>query len=179
MDFYTGDWHNYDPSIIMYEHRPFKNCEEMRNTLIRNWNSVVGQNDTGYMVGDIGDPEILSELNGHIVIIAGNHDNVSDIKNQFPEIEIFQYPIIDGFLILSHEPIFHIPPEFPYLNVHGHLHGYTYGLPGTWEDGNRYFNVGVELNNYYPVSRTEMINKIGYRACLKRSDVLNVQRQKS
>ena len=65
---------------------------------------------------------------------------------------------------LSHEPIGYMPPEIPYINIHGHLHRFDYGLVGrTWGEGNRYFNVSVEKINYTPISSDEIISAIKYR----------------
>jgi calcineurin-like phosphoesterase family protein len=46
--FFTADTHFNHDNIIEYCNRPFKNAEEMNDTLIINWNSVVGEHDTVY-----------------------------------------------------------------------------------------------------------------------------------
>lgn len=54
----------------------------MDETLVRNWNSVVGDTDVVYHLGDLalGDSErwqgILSRLRGYKVFVVGNHDRI-------------------------------------------------------------------------------------------------------
>lgn len=163
--FFIADLHIGDRNILTYEHRPFKNLKDMKKTIVDNWNKVVSEDDTVYLLGDIGDIFILNELKGKIVIVAGNHDDVDKIKDIFPSIEINTHPIMVGPLWLSHEPIGYMPPEIPYLNIHGHTHRFNYGLLNrTWEGGNRYFCVSVEQINYTPISQEEITKLIQYES---------------
>lgn len=78
--FFTSDTHFGHANIIDYCKRPFGSVEEMDAALIKNWNSVVGPDDTVFHLGDFawGDPkswnDTLDQLNGHIHLILGNHD---------------------------------------------------------------------------------------------------------
>jgi calcineurin-like phosphoesterase family protein len=61
--------------------RPFKSVEEMNNVLIANWNSVVGEGDRVYLLGDVAFDHrvfhrIIPQLTGRIVLVPGNHDPV-------------------------------------------------------------------------------------------------------
>ena len=162
MRYFISDLHNYDSNIITYSRRPFKNCEHMRSVIINEWNKTVKGNDQVFLLGDIGDPEIIGYLNGYITVVIGNHDNYDELKNMYPYMEISKYPIMVDGMILSHKPIDFMPPECPYLNVHGHLHWLQYGSEGNWNDGNRYFNVSAERLGYKPMSEEEITIKIGY-----------------
>ena len=68
--FFTSDTHFYHANIINFCGRPFKNVEVMNETLIANWNSVVGADDIVFHLGDFclgGSAEwtnILNRLNG-------------------------------------------------------------------------------------------------------------------
>lgn len=136
MNYYMADIHNYDPNIITYSHRPFTDMEEMRNAIIQNWNAKVTTEDSGFILGDIGDPEILNHMKGKITVVLGN---------------------------LSHEPVAFLPPEFPYVNIHGHLHYMQHGVPGgKWKDGNRYCNVSVEMTAYKPLSDKDIAKQLGF-----------------
>lgn len=164
MDYFAADLHIGDKNILTYEHRPFKNIEEMEHIIVCNWNNTVTDEDTVYLLGDIGDIRILEKLKGKIVIVCGNHDNYDEIREKYPHIEVIKHPVMVGYLWLSHEPIGYMPPEIPYLNVHGHLHRFNYGLIGrTWEDGNRYFCVSMEQIEYTPISREEIKERIQYK----------------
>ncbi len=85
--FFTADTHFCHTNIIRYCNRPFESVEEMNETLIANWNRVVGPDDTVYHLGDFGmgtalgsngEPQTLADiayrLNGQIHLIIGNHD---------------------------------------------------------------------------------------------------------
>ena len=52
MIYYTADLHlHYAPLLAG---RPFATVAEMDEALIRNWNNVVTEADTVYLVGDVG-----------------------------------------------------------------------------------------------------------------------------
>ena len=81
--FFTSDTHFNHTNIIRFCNRPFKDVAHMNETIIANWNSVVGPDDIIFHLGDfcLGDSaewiNVLNRLNGKIYLIAGNHD----IKN--------------------------------------------------------------------------------------------------
>ena len=100
--FFTSDTHFNHTNIIRFCNRPFKDVAHMNETIIANWNSVVGPDDIIFHLGDfclggsaewinvlifhLGDfclggsaewINVLNRLNGKIYLIAGNHD----IKN--------------------------------------------------------------------------------------------------
>lgn len=78
--FFTGDTHFGHTNIIKYAKRPYKNVDEMNETLIALWNGVVGKDDCVYHLGDVAfcPPDkatwIVSRLNGQKHLIFGNHD---------------------------------------------------------------------------------------------------------
>lgn len=51
-DFMIADTHFGADSILRYENRPFAGVQEMDEALIQNWNRVVGEEDTVYVLGD-------------------------------------------------------------------------------------------------------------------------------
>lgn len=169
MDYFISDLHIDDSNIIMYEHRPFATLEDMKAIIVKNWNATVTDRDNVYLLGDIGkSTDILNELQGNITVVMGNHDKdiYTDLVKlqQNGNISLYDKPImINGCLWLSHEPIGYMPPECPYLNIHGHLHRFNYGLIGRkWKDGNRYFNVSVEQINYTPISLEDIGKQLEY-----------------
>jgi calcineurin-like phosphoesterase family protein len=80
MIWFTSDMHFGHQNIISYCNRPFRDVDEMRETLIRNWNAVVAPDDIVYIVGDaaMGHREMtlpaLKRCNGHKYLVPGNHD---------------------------------------------------------------------------------------------------------
>lgn len=80
MKFYIADTHFGHESVINMCKRPFSSIEEMDETLIVNWNSVVSPNDEIYILGDfIFKSELtpqyyLDQLKGKKHLILGNHE---------------------------------------------------------------------------------------------------------
>lgn len=150
-EYFTADLHNNHKNVIKYCNRPFFDLAGMRRELVKRWNSVVKNNDRVWVLGDIWDPDILADLQGSIVVVLGNHDSYNKLHTFYPDLELYRHPIIlNNNLILSHVPLEQVRGT-EFLNIHGHLHQYRYE-EGTWYEGNRWFNCGVDLNNFTPVS---------------------------
>ena len=82
--------------------------------------SIVKKSDTLIHLGDVGEVSYLDELLCYKVLITGNHDVLSKLKDHFDE--IFTGPLfIADRILLSHEPIFGL--ENFCINIHGHVHG--------------------------------------------------------
>lgn len=83
--FFIADLHIGHANAIKFDKRPFENVEEMDNEIRRRWNSVVGEDDDVYVLGDFHwgtaqeAMEYANTLSGRIHIIFGNHD-----PNGFP-----------------------------------------------------------------------------------------------
>lgn len=168
--FCISDTHFNHVNVIKYSNRPYSSVEEMNKSLIRNWNNVVGPDDTVIFQGDfsLGSKEdaigFISQLNGHKVIILGNHDRSRNfyLQNGFQDaIKRFVYPKgASGFkydIIFTHQPYIGLEPEC--VNIHGHIHEKTLG---EGFEPSRYFNVSVENINYTPIELNEIINKMGW-----------------
>lgn len=68
------------PHAIKKYKRPFKDVDEMTDSLIREWNSVVSPGDLVYHLGNFAwDPktaqEALERLNGQIWLLPGEYDD--------------------------------------------------------------------------------------------------------
>ena len=156
-----ADPHFNHKNIIKYCDRPFSSVDEMNQVLIKNWNNTVKKEDRIFVLGDFclsGKNKIIEigkQLNGRKTLILGNHDSAS-IKTYYEAgfEMVSKYPIfLKGFL-LSHEPI----PDCRFINIHGHIHNksieeidYLY-LDKMPELKELYYNVGVDTNNFRPVS---------------------------
>ena len=53
MNFYISDLHFFHENILLYDSRPFASVEDMNAEMVRRWNSVVKNNDTVYVLGDM------------------------------------------------------------------------------------------------------------------------------
>ena len=79
MIYLTSDLHLGHDKPFIYEVRGFKSVEEMNFELIKRYNEVVKSEDIVYILGDcvlgpIDNVAMLAGLNGHKILVAGNHD---------------------------------------------------------------------------------------------------------
>lgn len=129
-DWVISDPHFGHENIIAYCSRPFKDVDEMDETIIYNWNSLVQDEDTVYCLGDWahgrGSKEklklYLPRLKGRIIMIRGSHDHETEGWYRRYGVEkvhsgmCWEY---EPMVLLSHAPY---PVKAPYINVHGHVH---------------------------------------------------------
>ena len=154
---FIADTHFGDENILRYENRPFNSVKDMDSTLIQNWNNIVNEKDIVYLVGDIGDDEIIPSLHGIKYLIKGNHDTKSNEfyrKSGFTE--VYDKPIIlDNFWIISHEPMY-VNENMPYANIFGHVHNSP--MYNTYSK--QHYCVSLERINYMPIGFDEIKGKI-------------------
>lgn len=179
--FFTSDTHFGHENVLKFCSRPYNSIKEHDQKLIENWNSVVGPDDLVCHLGDFGFggfpfwKDIRDQLNGHIILIIGNHDwkNLTASSRQLFDECISQARIIvDGRTVyLNHFPFLcfaHGNPEMyedAYaIQLYGHIHS---GPLSTSEDVSRcsvlyptQYDVGVDNNNYTPISWLEVNAKI-------------------
>ena len=80
MIYITSDFHFGHDKPFIWKDRGFSSVEEMNETLISNFNSIVKPEDHVYILGDLtlGDLKTglaaIARLNGCLHIIRGNHD---------------------------------------------------------------------------------------------------------
>ena len=154
--FLISDLHINHKNILKYCQRPFSSIEEMNNSLINNWNSIITNNDRVFMLGDFcltGKDKIIEvgrTLHGRKTLLIGNHDSASLNTYYAAGFEmVSKYPIfLNDTYILSHHPI----PDCKYKNIHGHIHD----KPLLFPNPENYFNVSVENINYTPINLTKI-----------------------
>ena len=164
--FFTADTHFGHKNIIRYCQRPFVDVDEMNEILITNWNNVVGKEDVIFHLGDFamgGSSEwtrLLQRLNGRIYLIIGNHDMKTIGKgfSRFEHVAMQTLINIGGQRIyLNHYPFLCYGGAYRNTwQLFGHVHT---NQQSTGLDGPRLkqlfptqYDVGVDNNNYYPVS---------------------------
>ena len=166
MIYYISDLHFGHGNIIKLCKRPFKNLEKMNETLIKNWNSKVTNNDKVYIIGDLffrnqeNPEEILSKLKGKKYLIVGNHD-----KSWLKKVDTSKYfESIDNLLVFSNGKnkvtLCHYPMmsfEGDYL-IYGHIHNNKnaeyWNLLKNMDNA---LNASAEINNYEPVTFNELV----------------------
>lgn len=126
---HVNTWKTFKLADGITPMRPFSSTEEMDETMISNWNSVVKPIDKVYHLGDIAACSatklriIFSRLNGDKVLIKGNHD--VDKLSLYQEL----FKDVRGSHLLDNLVLTHIPVNRGSLdrwrgNIHGHLHNY-------------------------------------------------------
>lgn len=173
--FFTSDTHFCHENIIRYCNRPFVNADEMNKNIINNWNNVVKENDVVFHLGDFafgGAAEItqlLSRLNGKIVLVMGNHDYKSvqnSVKSKFYAVyNKLRLKINGQRIILNHEPLLCFEGSYKCPGGTWQLFGHVHSGPNdnTGLDHRRLINlfptqydVGVDNNSFTPISFDEV-----------------------
>lgn len=151
MIWFTSDLHFGDERLNLYSRDLIaKNSYEIDTLIVNNWNSLVDNNDTVYMLGDIcydiSKLNILTQLNGKKILIKGNYDE------QIPDEAWLEYvtEICDDKIIrIGDEQVYlnHYPTngKSSMFNIVGHIHG-------TWKVQRNMINVGVDAWHFYPLS---------------------------
>ena len=160
--FFTADTHFGHKNVIKYCNRPYSSVEEMNERIISKWNEFVGELDTVIHLGDFSflspstSRDIMNQLNGHIILVRGNHDSnkVIDACGFSDVVDYLDLKVNDGGM---HQPIscMHYPlavwpsSHFGAWHLHGHSHGtYTSGK-------GKILDVGWDIY-YRPISYKEI-----------------------
>ena len=161
--FFIADLHLDHKNIIKYCGRPFKDINDMNDTLVTRWNSIVSKDDTVIFAGDFCKNKYkfhywLSKLNGEIIMLKGNHDVVGE-QSMYHSITFTYNNII--FLVV-HDPK-DIPEDYNGWIIHGHQHNNDVEKYPLISHNNKTINVSCELIDYTPVLIDDiilMINRI-------------------
>ena len=182
--FMTSDSHFHHFNIIGSCNRPFKDENEMNEILIDNWNSVVDDDCVVFHLGDFAWggfnkwKEIRDRLNGHIILIKGNHDDKN--LTSTGEKELFDYTTyqmkvkIEGRQVyLNHYPFLcyagvYRDQKDQAWALHGHIHLGPNSLGGLDVPRMKYlystqYDVGVDMNDFTPISWEEITNRIEFQ----------------
>ena len=132
MNYYISDLHISHKNAISFDNRPYNNVYEMDEDIIRRWNSVVKDEDTVYVLGDMfwcKIPEaiaILNRLKGKKILIKGNHDRVHDktFREKFEKItEYLEIEDNGRKVVLCHYPIVCFKNHYyGWYHLYGHVH---------------------------------------------------------
>ena len=148
MHFFTADQHYGHANIIRFCKRPFASVDEMDRELIRRHNEIVSEDDTVIHAGDFAfrnarSPQnYIDELAGNHIFVRGSHDRWMDETVR----EILELKIEKQILVVCHYALRTWPrSHYNSWQLHGHSHG-------TLEPEGKQWDVGVDNNDFYPVS---------------------------
>lgn len=166
---FTADTHFGHTNIIKYCNRPFTDIREHDETLIKNWNEIVLENDGVYFLGDFcfGDAwEYIKRLNGSIYFIIGSHD--SSVEKFFDDStrtvgkheclgEQKEIKVKNQIIVLNHYPMLRwSKSHYGSFQLHGHCHG---KLP---DDPNALMiDVGVDCHYFRPINLDKITEIMG------------------
>ena len=167
MLYFSSDHHFGHKKIIEYSNRPFKDVDEMDETMIQRWNEKVGPDDEVYHLGDVGLSssgklrKVLERLNGNIYLIKGNHETSAlDCHTRFEWIKDYyeltvndpDMPRGEQLVILFHYALREWnASHWGTYHLYGHSHGSLPDLKNSLS-----FDIGVDCHNFYPLSYAEV-----------------------
>lgn len=178
MLYFTSDLHLGHKNILNFRNRPFKNVDEMNEQIIERFNQKVTNKDDVYILGDVCYKSnqyemkaLVNKLNGKTkTLILGNHDP-KFIYSCFDEVTTYkEVSYAWRKLILFHYPILEWNGYFGHgggsgkrndknaaVHLHGHQHNYAQQNIQNRKDGLFRYDVGVDANNFAPVSADEIL----------------------
>lgn len=171
--FVISDLHLGHSNVIKFERTEFNSIEEHDAYIVKKWNSVVKENDTVYVLGDVAwHPtnnflkEKLSLMKGHKILIRGNHDHNTKTFYKisgFDEVHDGPFYIFKGKIILSHEPVKEAFDNPFVFNVHGHLHKQILSLPN-------FICVSAKTIKYTPLNLSKIEEEVKEKVLPKRKE---------
>ena len=172
--FFTSNTHFCHSRVIAYSDRPFADVAQMNEALVRNWNAVVPKDGIVFHLGDFcfGTKKVLDQLNGQSHLILGNHDMREcrrDFMSRFASVQMERMiEVGDRRILLNHYPLLCYAQEKYYWQLFGHIHTNPRNnrilstermkllMP-------RQYDVGVDNNNFTPVSFHQLEKIIRYQ----------------
>ena len=190
---FSSDYHLNHRGIVVHCHRPFKDVEEMNETIITNHNAVVQDKDEFYFLGDLcfGNEKVIAQflgrLRGKIKIIFGNHDKTlkkfarkdlnahSNLKGRVEFLGDFkEINILGQKITLCHYPLLTWNRKaYGSWMLAAHSH---YNMPATRKEGvslGKILDVGVDGNSFKPYSFEEIKRIMENKPLFSKEDIFN------
>jgi calcineurin-like phosphoesterase family protein len=153
--FIVSDWHLGETRMEIMG-RPFTDGNACIWEMVAAHNSVVAPDDLVYVLGDVcynktpNALSLVSKFNGKKILVRGNHDR------DIPDSEFLKYffhvvpdggsVVIDcGNGLLCNAVHYPSEGKKDMFNLVGHIHS-------AWKYQLNMFNVGVDVNHYYPTN---------------------------
>lgn len=169
--FFTSDLHfNHDKDFI-WKARGFNSVQEMNETIVKNFNSVVAPDDIVYILGDnmmgmdMNDGlAYLRRLNGTKYAAIGNHDTDARIEAYrkagiFADIQFgYRIKVKGKVYILTHYPtVTANGDDLRVVNLYGHTHQEESNF---FEERPYMYHVGLDSHGCFPVDMETIIADI-------------------
>jgi calcineurin-like phosphoesterase family protein len=156
MYFFTSDEHYGHRNIIKYCSRPFESVQEMDYEIINKHNEVVSKKDIVVHAGDFTlakkqqAENYVKQLNGTHIFLSGSHDYWLGKKHP---LQIWEHNIEGQTVVVCHYAMRNwSASHYNSWQLFGHSHG-------TLEPIGKQWDIGVDNNNFSPVS-FERLKKI-------------------
>lgn len=181
----TSDHHFGHANIILHANRPYEDVGEMDEALIGRWNSVVGESDIVYHLGDfclgsaIQAGDYLRKLNGNVIMLSYPWHHDKWLKRKVSPVEgiyvletlarikfdgpmaVFKYR--DMPVHMCHYPLWSWDKKhYGAVHIHGHIHGSDWRSPV----GGLSVDAGVDANYFFPMSMEFIYNQWSERVDL-------------
>ncbi len=154
---FTSDLHFFHKNICKYTDRSkVTTAEQHDQWLIDLWNSQVNKGDLVYLLGDVSfgkldqTIKILSQLNGQIIVIKGNHDKREEL-NKLKELNLIQNWHDYKEITINKQPIclFHFAISAWHRQGYGSWHAFGHSH-GSFENTGLSLDVGIDSSyNYF------------------------------
>lgn len=171
----SSDLHFGHDRGFIYEPRGFSSVQENDEVILERFNSVVRPDDELYLLGDLmlndneHGLEYLSNLNGKLHILYGNHD--TDVRKELYHtlpnlVEDLGYAGMMKYkkwrFYLSHyvtitDNLNDVSKPWEQVKC---LYGHTHQKTNFYSDNPLLYHVGVDSHNCYPVSIDQVIENI-------------------
>lgn len=190
-NYITSDLHLGHRAIINYcppTRGHFTDVDQMNETIVSNINSVVTEEDTLYILGDIAfmPParacEFLKRINGSKVIVWGNHDHKLRRSTEFASQKSLMGVVWEGdykeqTFVVDDVRQQIMMMHFPILEWNGkrrnsfHFFGHRHTSSLQWING-RSCDIGMDTNNLMPYCIDDLISQ---RIASERADPACIQ----
>lgn len=157
--FAVSDTHFGHEKIITLANRPFSSVEEMNETLVSNWNSVVSEDDLVVFGGDFmwkkKEAVWFDRLNGAKHLVVGNHDHSDALNLGWVQTHTrLEVELYDNYIVFDHYPLESWNKQF-----HGSVHFYGHTHKAITPIKNRVC-MCVEETNYTPLNVKDVLENL-------------------
>jgi calcineurin-like phosphoesterase family protein len=172
MIWFTSDWHLDHANILDFEkqrRKLSKKISQFNDIIIKRCNEKVKPEDTLYFLGDLSlrnsdnwpwYKRKLDKTNGSKHLILGNHDKLNPfLYVDCGFLSVHTALFVEEFCCM-HDPAISVALPEDQWCLCGHVHSVF-----RWATGRKVLNVGIDVNDYYPISIEQIRKEIENGAC--------------